>query len=89
MDIFIFILKYTPFWAIPLLMICLEFAYIYWLKSIKGVAKSFMAVVFICFISIVYYIWAGGPEGIVAKTQGTSIFLKKEIEAEKKNPFYK
>ncbi len=89
MDIFHFILKYTPFWAIPLIMICLEFAYIYWLKSIREVAKAFMAVVILCLITLGYYIWAGGPEGIVKRTQGTTIFIKKEIDQEKQNPFYK
>lgn len=88
MDIFHFILKYTPFWAIPLIMICLEFAYIYWLKSIREVAKAFMTVVVICFIALIYYVWAGGPDGVVKSTQGTTDVIKNEIEAERKKPIF-
>lgn len=89
MDIFHFILKYTPFWSIPLIMICMEFAYIYWLKSIKEVAKAFMAVAFVCVLALGHYIWSGGPDGVVEKTQKATTVIKKEIEAERQNPTFK
>lgn len=85
MDIFHFILKYTPFWAIPLMMICGEFGYVYWLKSIKDVAKTFFTIAVICFFFLVYYIWAGGPDRVVEATQSGTKFISKEIEAERKN----
>ncbi len=85
MDIFHFILKYTPFWAIPLMMICGEFGYIYWLKSIKPVAKMFFTIATISFFVLVYYIWAGGPDRVVDTTRTGTKILSKEIETERKN----
>ena len=62
MDIFFHIVRYTHFWAVPLLMISAQFSYIYWLKSIRRAALCFAFVAAFCFICIVYYYWAGGPE---------------------------
>ena len=41
MDVLYFILRYTPFWAVPLMLICLQYGYIYWLKSIRKVSMAF------------------------------------------------
>lgn len=80
MDMLHFILRYTPFWAVPLIMICGEFGYIYWLKSIKGVAKAFFTVAMISSFFLVYYIWAGGPDKVVEATQIGTKEISKEIE---------
>ena len=76
MDILIFILKYTPFWAIPLMMISLEFGYVYWLKSYRDIAKSFLTVAVICIILIIYYIYVGGPQGVVDNVFGIQEQIK-------------
>ena len=64
-EIIHFALKYTPFWAIPLLMICIQFAYIYWSKKYRFTSKSFITIGVLSFFSIIYYIWAGGGEPAV------------------------
>lgn len=65
MDVVAFIIKYTPFWAIPCSMISVTYGYIYWLKSYKHIAYFFLFVGFISFIFSVFYYWAGGPEKAV------------------------
>jgi hypothetical protein len=65
LDICSFFLKYTPFWAVPTIFISLEFAYVYWLKSIRKVAFGFVFIGSFSGISIIYYFWHGGPEGAV------------------------
>ena len=62
MDSIYFIIRYTPFWAIPIILIAGEFAYIYWLKSRKTVVVFFLGMAFISFAAIVFYYWNGGPE---------------------------
>lgn len=65
MEVVYFIIRYTPFWAVPLLMISLEFAYIYWLKSLRKMALSFILLGFISFLMTAFYYWAGGPDNAV------------------------
>lgn len=62
MDALLFIVKYTPFWAIPCLMICVYFTYTYWIKDLEIVAYLFAALSFVCFVITCLWIWAGGPE---------------------------
>ena len=62
MEAIFFILRYIPFWAVPLLLISGEFAYIYWLKSIRRTSKVFMVIGGVAGIFILYYYIAGGPE---------------------------
>ena len=56
-----FIVRYIPFWAVPLLLIAAQFAYIYWLKEVKLIALGFIAVCVVCVISLIYYLFAGSP----------------------------
>ncbi len=65
MDVLYWILKYTPFWAVPLMMICLQYAYIYWLKVVRRVSMLFASVAAVCFFFIVFYLVAGGHDGVV------------------------
>ncbi|HAZ11899.1 MAG: hypothetical protein A2X86_07390 [Bdellovibrionales bacterium GWA2_49_15] len=64
MDILVFILRYTPFWAIPMMLICAQFAYIFWLKSIRPVAYAMTSMGLFCLLLVVFYYWVGGPEKV-------------------------
>lgn len=77
MDTFYFIIKYTPFWAIPLFIISGEFAYIYWLKSIKKVSIFFILLAFISVCFIVHYYVAGGPDRSVQFFMDANEFVEK------------
>ncbi len=65
METFHFFLKHTPFWAIPVILIGGEFAYIYWLRDRRKAAQVFLALCVICFGFLVYYYISGGPKGSV------------------------
>ncbi len=65
MDILVFILTYIPFWATPLLMISAQYAYIYWLKSIRKISFSFIGLGVFCMGNLAFYFWAGGHDGVV------------------------
>lgn len=68
MDILNFILRYTPFWAVPLMFICTQFGYTYWLKSIRRVTYICMTVFSICGLFLIFYFWMGGHDGVVRWT---------------------
>ena len=57
-----FLIRYTPFWAIPTILIGLEFSYVYWLRSRKKEVAGLMVATFISLSMIIFYYWAGGPE---------------------------
>jgi hypothetical protein len=61
-DTLFIIFRYIPFWSIPLGMICAQFGYIYWIKEIRIISYGFYAAGFICFLFLVYYIYAGSPD---------------------------
>lgn len=62
MAIAIFILRYTPFWSIPLFIIFAELAYIYCRKGkIKLVILFTLSSLFFILCTILYY-FGGGPE---------------------------
>jgi hypothetical protein len=65
MEHFYFLVKYTPFWAIPVLMICAEFAYIFWLKAYKSVSIVLSMFAAVCIVMLIFYYWSGGPDGSV------------------------
>lgn len=65
MDEIYFLARYAPFWAVPLLLIAGEFAYVAWIRKKK---KWVFFCVTLCVIgaaSLVFYYWAGGPEKTV------------------------
>jgi len=66
MDGIYFLIRHIPFWAIPIILISMEFAYVYWLKNKKKVYPFFLTVSGLCFLTIIYYYWAGGPEEAVS-----------------------
>ena len=65
-DVFLFIVKYTPFWAVPIGLIHANFAYVYWLKDYKDIAKICGAVTLFCLTSVVIYLVMGGPDQITS-----------------------
>lgn len=62
MDEIYFLVRYTPFWSIPLLIIGSEFTYIAWIRKKKKwfIAASITAS--IALVMSIFYYWAGGPE---------------------------
>jgi hypothetical protein len=58
-------LRFAPFWAIPTGMIFGQFAYVYWLKSLRRAALLFAALSSFSFIVTLYYYWAGGPDKVI------------------------
>jgi hypothetical protein len=67
MDVIYFFVRHIPFWAIPLIFVCVEFGYLYWLKDEIAIARNFGALAGFAFICLVYYYIAGGPENSVNK----------------------
>jgi len=57
-----FLSRHIPFWAIPLIILGGEFGYLFWLKKKKK--RAFICLVLAIFglFSIIFYVWAGGPE---------------------------
>lgn len=66
MDIFLFIVKYTPFWAVPIFLISGFFAYTYWIKDIEPIAIFFGLIGSLCAVLTVCWILLGGPDKSVA-----------------------
>jgi len=62
MEVVIFLLSYIPFWAVPIMAISGEFAYLYWLKSHIKISFMFLSVALFSMLMIVYYYWAGSSE---------------------------
>lgn len=56
-----FLARHTPFWAIPLIILGGEFAYIFWLKKKFKTFVMCSIIAFIGLASIVFYVWVGGP----------------------------
>ena len=67
LQILYFMIRHTPFWAIPVIFICAEFSYIYYLRRKKLVVQTCFALAGISFFALCYYYWAGGPEKAVQK----------------------
>lgn len=57
-----FLVRYTPFWAVPILLMSLEFAYLFWLRKKKRLIAFCIILNSISIIALAYYYWAGGPE---------------------------
>lgn len=65
LDIFLFILKYIPFWAVPMGLMSANFAYLYWLKDFREIAYGWGVVTLFCLTSTAVYFVIGGPDQIV------------------------
>lgn len=69
MDIFYFMLRHTPFWAVPMVMICGQFARVYWSREFRKTGLAFAAGAGISLVFIIYYFAAGGPDKAPVKFQ--------------------
>lgn len=65
LDLFLFILKYIPFWAVPMGLMCAHFAYLYWLKDYREIAYVWGVATLFCLTSTGLYFVIGGPDQIV------------------------
>lgn len=61
-----FLLRHTPFWAIPVLILGLEFAYLFWLRKKVRAAFFCLIIASIGLSAVSFYFWAGGPDKSVA-----------------------
>jgi hypothetical protein len=57
-----FLARHTPFWAIPLMVLGLEFAYLFWLRKKKKIAYLCLMIALVGVFATGFYVWAGGPE---------------------------
>lgn len=58
----IFAIRYIPFWAVAFTLVCLPFAYIFWLKDVRVLSYFFAMISFVCIFLIIFWVWAGGPD---------------------------
>lgn len=64
---FYFLIRHTPFWAVPTLFIAGEFAYIFWLRKKKNGFKVCSFLVLLSLTALSWYFYAGGPDKAVRK----------------------
>ena len=57
-----FLARHTPFWAVPLMVLGAEFAYLFWLRKKKSTVVFCLILVSIGMFATGFYVWAGGPE---------------------------
>jgi hypothetical protein len=62
-----FMVRHTPFWAIPLLIVSAEFGYVFWLKRKRHKVKVCGVFALLAIVALVWYYQAGGPEKAVRK----------------------
>ncbi len=66
LDVVLFIVKYIPFWAVPIGLMSIHFAYLYWLKGYREVSYIWGGIVLFCLTSVVFYLILGGPDQITS-----------------------
>lgn len=57
-----FMARHVPFWAIPMVLIAGEFAYLFWLRRKLKWASLCVVLCLFGLLSNIFYIYAGGPE---------------------------
>jgi hypothetical protein len=62
-----FLIRHTPFWAIPLLFVAAEFGYIFWLRKKKTNVKICILFMLLSTVFLGWYYYAGGPDKAVRK----------------------
>lgn len=60
-------MKHTPFWAIPVIFICVEFGLVAKNRGKKKWALFCLAMILNALLWLSYYYWAGGPKKTVRK----------------------
>ncbi len=67
MDEIYFLVRYTPFWSIPALLISGEFSYLFWIRKKKKWMMGCSVVAFLSLLATLMYYMSGGPEKSVKK----------------------
>lgn len=62
MDLIQFFLRHAPWWGVPCMIIGFQFGYTFWLKDRRTTAIGFFSVAAFGGLTILYYMWAGGPD---------------------------
>lgn len=62
-----FMIRHTPFWAIPILVVAAEFAYVLWLRKKKFSVHLCIFFMVLSVLALSWYYYAGGPEHAVRK----------------------
>jgi nicotinamide riboside transporter PnuC len=57
-----FLARHTPFWAIPLIVLGGEFAYLFWLRKKKASVLLCLSIAMVGALATGFYVWAGGPQ---------------------------
>jgi hypothetical protein len=57
-----FLARHVPFWAVPFMVLGLEFAYLFWLRKKKILVAFYLMIALIGLLATIFYVWAGGPE---------------------------
>jgi hypothetical protein len=63
-DVVLFVAKYIPFWAVPMGLTSIHFAYLFWLKDYRDIAYVWTAITLFCLTATLVYFLMGGPDGI-------------------------
>ncbi len=66
-DVTLFVAKYIPFWAVPLGLTSVHFAYLFWLKDYRDIAYAWATITLFCLTLTIVYFLMGGPNGITYK----------------------
>ncbi len=62
-----FMIRHTPFWAVPVLIVSGEFAYLFWLRKKKTNVKICILFMIVSLVAMGWYYKAGGPDKAVRK----------------------
>lgn len=62
LEFIIFTIRYIPFWGVPMVLICLPFAYIFWLKDVRVLSAFFFILSCVSLAFIIFWVWSGGPD---------------------------
>jgi peptidoglycan/LPS O-acetylase OafA/YrhL len=65
MDHFLFIVRHIPFWTIPLGIVCVELAAVFYIKERKKQLMTCIVLGVIFFLILAFYYWKGGPDHLV------------------------
>ena len=71
-----FLTRYTPFWAIPIMLISLECAYLFWIRKKKKYVIISLITSALTLFSVCFYYWSGGPDKSVQEVKKSVRFLK-------------
>jgi hypothetical protein len=64
-DFLIFLIRFIPFWAIPVMMISIELARRFRTKDASKQAFFSIAIALLCLLATAFYFYAGGPDRAV------------------------